>query len=380
MGLTSLVLNIQSTYAVTTKMWANTDPVDISKGKLQNVSVNSLGRFTLSPGKSKISEIPATYVWCLVADGTDSLFAGTGNPGSIFKINHDGNVIEYFKTPELHVQALVIDSTGNIYAGTLPHGRIYRITSNGEGEMFCELPVPYIWDMVSDKSGNIYAATGNNGVIYKISDKGTVSVLFDSPSSNILDLVIDNDGNIFASCEPEGLIYKITPNGEVSVLYDADEDEIHCLTIDKNGVLYAGSSSGTPPVLRPPAPPAQPEAQLQLLMENFPIEPTDVWMNDFLSENDIEATTPPLMNNGCVENGRREVPEIPEMNTIYRIDKDGRVRKIFAVEGFVLCMTIDDNNEILVGTGNKAALFKINTNYEASILYPLLRVLLFDCL
>jgi len=369
MALTLFILNTQLSYAVTTKMWANTDPVDLSKGKLQNVSVNSLGRFTLSPGKNKINEIPATYVWSLVADGTDSLFAGTGNPGSIFKVSHDGDVIEYFKTPELHVQALVIDSTGNIYAGTLPHGRIYRVTSKGEGEMFCELPVPYIWDMVSDKSGNIYAATGDNGVIYKITDNGTVSILFDSPSSNILDLVIDNDGIIYASCEPEGLIYKITPNGNASVLYDADEDEIHCLAIDNNGVLYAGTSSGTPPVLRTPAPPAQPEAQLQLLMENFPADPTDVWLNDFLSENDIEAAEPPPMNNAYAENGMREVPAIPEMNTIYRIDKDGRVRRIFAVEGFVLCMTIDDNNEILVGTGNKAALFKINTNYEASMLY-----------
>ncbi len=148
MGFTTFVLNTPFTYAVSTKMWANTDPVDISKGKLHNVSVNSLGKFTLSPGKNKINEIPAAYAWCMVADGTDSLFAGTGNPGSIFKVSHDGNVVEYFKTPELHVQTLVVDSAGNIYAGTLPHGRIYRITSKGEGEMFCELPVPYIWDMI----------------------------------------------------------------------------------------------------------------------------------------------------------------------------------------------------------------------------------------
>ncbi|NOR65633.1 MAG: hypothetical protein GQ468_06420 [Candidatus Scalindua sp.] len=350
-------------------MWTNTDPAEISKGKLQNMSVNSLGKFTLSPGKSKIDEIPAAYVWCLVADGTDSLFAGTGNPGSVFKISHDGNIVEYFKTPELHVQTLTIDSAGNIFAGTLPHGRIYKISSKGQGEVFCELPDPYIWDMISDKSGNLYAATGNNGVIYKISDKGIPSVFFDSPFSNILDLVIDKDGDIYASCEPEGLIYKITPNGNASVLYDADEDEIHCLAIDKNGVLYAGTSSGTPPVLRTPAPPALPEVLLPLLMEKFPGEPSDVWLNGFLSENDIESSAPPLMKDIYAENGMREMPVIAEMNSVYRIDKDGRVRKIFAVEGFILCLTVDDNNDILVGTGNKAALFKIDSNNEASFLY-----------
>ena len=369
MGFTFFVLNIQFTYAVSTKMWANIDPADISKGKLQNVSVSSSGKFTLSPSKSKVNELPAAYTWCLVADGTDSLFAGTGDPGSIFKVGHDGNVVEYYKTPELHVQTLIIDSAGNIFAGTLPHGRIYRITSKGEGEMFCELPWPYIWDMVSDTSGNLYAATGDNGVIYKISDKGIPSVFFDSPSSNILDLVIDNDDNIYASCEPEGLIYKITSNGDASVMYDADEDEIHCLAIDKNGVLYAGTSAGTPPVLHAPAPLMQPDVLLPLLMENFPGEPRDVWLNGFLSESDIEATAPPLTRDAYAENGMREMPVAPEMNTVYRIDKDGRVRKIFAVEGLILCLTIDNNNDILVGTGNKAAMFKIDSNNEASLLY-----------
>ncbi len=369
MAFIFVTFNTQFTYAVTTKMWTNTDQADISKGKLHNVSVNSFGKFTLSPDKSKINEIPAAYVWCLVADGIDSLFAGSGNPGSIFKVSHDGNVIEYFKTPELHVQTMAIDSTGNIFAGTLPHGRIYRITSEGKGEVFCELPDPYIWDMISDKSGNLYAATGDNGIIYKISDTGIPSVFFDSPFSNILDLVIDNDGNIYAACEPEGIIYKISPNGNASVLYDADEDEIHCLAIDKDGVLYAGTSSGSPPVLRAPTPPAPPEVLLPLLIEEFPGEPGSVWSDYFLSDHDIEATAPPLMKDIYAENGMKEMPVIPEMNTVYRIDKDGRVRKIFAVEGFILCLSIDDNNDILVGTGNKAALFKIDSNNEASFLY-----------
>ncbi len=367
-ALTLLTLNTQFTYAVTTKMWMNTDPIYISNGKLQNVSVSGKGKFTLSPDKRKINEIPAAYIWCLVADGTDSLFAATGNPGSIFKVSHNGNVVEYFKTPELHVQTLAIDSAGNIFAGTLPHGRIYRITSEGKGEVFCELPDPYIWDMISDKSGNLYAATGHNGVIYKISDKGVPSVFFDSPFSNILDLVIDNDGNIYAACEPEGLIYKITPNGNASVLYDADEDEIHCLAIDKDGVLYAGTSSGTPPVLQPPVLPVPPEALLPLLIEQFPGEPGNVWLDYFLSDNDLEITAPPI-NDAYAENGMNESPLIPEVNTVYRIDKDGRVKEIFIVDSFILCLTVDNNNDILVGTGNKAKLYKINSDEEASLLY-----------
>ncbi len=83
MAFTLLTLNIQFTYAVTTKMWTSTDQAEIAKGKLQNISVHRNGKFTLSPEKHRINEIPAGYVWCLVADGTNSLCAGTGNPGSI---------------------------------------------------------------------------------------------------------------------------------------------------------------------------------------------------------------------------------------------------------------------------------------------------------
>ena len=365
-------VNSDHTYAVTTKMWTSTDQTEIAKGKLQNISVHKNGKFTLSPEKRRINEIPAAYVWCLVADGTDSLFAGTGNPGSIFKVRHDGTVIEYYKTPELHVQTLAIDTAGNIFAGTLPHGRIYKITSEGKGEVFCELPDPYIWDMIADKNGNLYAATGDNGVIYKISDRGIPSVFFDSPFSNILDLVIDNDSNIFAASEPEGLIYKITPDGRASVLYDAEEDEIHCLAIDKNGVLYAGTSSGTPPALHAPAPPVLPEVLLPLLMEEFPGEPSDVWLDYILSDNDLEVSDQASMKDAYAENGNgiEERPVMPEMNSVYRIDKDGRVKEIFVVkDSFILCLAVDDNNDVLVGTGNRAKLFKITSNEEPSLLH-----------
>lgn len=363
------VLNTNFTYAVTTKMWNNSDPVDISNGKLQNVSINSFGKFTLSPDKHRINEIPAAYVWCLVADGTDSLFASTGIPGSIFKVNHNGNIEEFFRTTEQHIKTLAIDSAGNIFAGTLPNGKIFRITSKGKGELFCELPDPYIWDMISDYNGNLYAATGDKGIIYKISDKGVSSVFFDSSFSNILDLVIDNDRNIYAACEPEGLVYKITPDGRASVLYDADEDEIHCLAIDKNGVLYAGTSSGTPPVLHTPSPPAQPEVLLPLDIENFAGEPGNVWMNYLLSDDEIEIPAPPPIKDIHVDNRIKARPVIPEMNAVYRIDKDGRVSEIFVVEGFILCLSVDEYNNVLVGTGNKAKLFKIDTKKEVSLLY-----------
>ncbi|ODS32856.1 MAG: hypothetical protein SCARUB_02015 [Candidatus Scalindua rubra] len=192
---------------------------------------------------------------------------------------------------------------------------------------------------------------------------------FDSPYSNILDLVVDDNGNIYAACEPEGLVYKITTNGNASVLYDADENEIHCLAIDRNGILYAGTSSGVPPVLHSPTP-TPPEAQLPLLMEELSDESSTAWLDYILSDTNMNNIKQPSTKEDYVGEEIKEKPITAERNSVYRIDKDGRVREIFAVQkSFILCLTVDGNNDVFVGTGNKAKLFKINNNEEASLLY-----------
>ena len=357
-------------YATTTKTWTETDRSDFARGKLENVSLHGRGNLTLSPNKLRIKELPAAYVWCLAKNEEGLIFAGTGDPGSIFKITQAGDVTEFYKTPELHVKTIATDNTGNIYAGTLPHGRIYKITSDGEGGIFCELPDPYIWDLVFDGNDNLYAATGINGIIYKISKEGVPSVFFDSTYSNILDLIIDEDNNIYAACEPEGLIYKITTNGNAFVLYDAEEDEVHCLAIDKNGVLYAGTSSGRPPVLPVIPPPAPPQIQFPPPIEELPYEATDILLSDIFPNTNMYNSKRPSEDYIKNRIGKRPVPA--ERNSVYRIDRDGRVKEILVVgKAFILCLTVNSNNDVLVGTGNKARLFKIvNGNVEdTSLLY-----------
>lgn len=368
--ITLLAPNIYPLHAVGTKVWTDLDKSGFAKGKLENVSSLSNGKLLLSPQIQKLKEVPAAYVWCLATNGTDLILAGTGDPGSIFKITEDGNIIELFKTSELHVYTIAIDNNGNIYAGTLPHGRIYKITSDGEGEIFCELPAPYIWDLIIDGSGNLYAATGNNGIIYKISDDGASSVFFDSPYSNILDLVIDKENNLYAACEPEGLIYKITPDGQASVLYDAEEDEVHCLAIDnQSGVIYAGTSSGTLSMLPATTTPVTPEAQLTPPIVGFPHETSRTYFND--NGPDSNYIKPPLAKERYNKNGIMPPPARAKNNFVFSIDKNGRVKEVLsAKKAFVLCLKIGFNNNVFVGTGNKANIFSINIkNGEESLLY-----------
>ena len=363
-------LNTRSIYAVSTKLWVETDYSDFTKGQFENVSSHSKGEVSLSPEIRKIEEIPAVYVWCLATNEMGQIFAGAGDPGSIFKITQDGDSIELYKTPELHVQTIAIDNDGYIYAGTIPHGTIYKISPDGKGEVFCKFPDPYIWDMVLDTNGNLYAATGSNGVIYKITKDGAVSVYFDTPYSNILDIVIDNDNNIYAACEPEGLICKITASGNISVIYDAKEDEIHCLAIDKNGTLYAGTSSGIPPALPVPALPRPSQIQLPPPIEEFPYEASNYLLYDTISNSNSDDFRHAPAKEDFDEKETRQKPVTAKKNSVYKIDIEGRVREIFTIErAFILCLSIDSNNDIFVGTGNRAKIFKINNKEEISLLY-----------
>ncbi|MCP5005966.1 MAG: hypothetical protein GY941_18815 [Planctomycetes bacterium] len=348
-------------FAVETRLWVDTEESEFVKGKLENVSIQSTGTLSLSPTRRKSDEIQAAYAWCQESNGIDLSYIGTGDPGTIFIATRSGNVREFYKTPELHVQTIAIDSFGVVYAGTMPRGRIYRVTPDGEGKLFCDLPDPYVWDLVFDDSGNLYAATGDNGIIYKISSDGTPSVFFDSPSTNILDLVTGSDNAVYAACEPEGIIYKVTQGGRASVLYDTKEDEVHCLAIDKNDVLYAGTSAGTPPTL-PALIPLQPE----LIPLPPPVSETSFEINANLYG----------LENSSVDTGDEKAGEAIELfdttvqNTVYRIDNERRVRELLTIEdSFVLCLCVDGNDDLLVGTGNKARLLKIDIRGDVSLLY-----------
>ncbi|KAA3596041.1 MAG: hypothetical protein D8M57_10945 [Candidatus Scalindua sp. AMX11] len=362
-----IILSLLSTslkctlYAVETKQWIDTEESDFAKGKLENVSIQSTGRLTLSPMRQKREEIPAAYVWCQASKKADTAFVGTGDPGTIFMINQFGKIREFYKTPDLHIQTIAIDTFGNVYAGTIPHGRIYRVSPDGKGELFCDLPDPYVWDLLFDNNGCLYAATGDNGIIYKISEEGTPSVFFDSPSTNILDLVINKDNTVYAACEPQGIIYKVTESGKASVLYDTKEGEIHCLAIDRDGVVYAGTSSGTPPTLTP---------SLPLQPEFIPLPPPQAEMLFETNANSHDLVNAPYNPGNGIIKEAFEQSIATGQNSVYRIDEEGRVRELLTIEdSFVLSLSLDTNDDLLVGTGNRAKLLKINNHGDISLLY-----------
>lgn len=368
----SLLFCSRELNGVSTQIWTQSATTGFEAGKKDNTSLTPQG-ITLAPAVERIEGLEEPYIWALAKDQQGRVYVGTGDPGSVYRLDSQGKPQLLFRSTELHVHTLAISPSGEIYAGTSPQGRIYSITPQGEAKLFCDLPANYIWKLALDSNGNLYAATGAEGIIYRISTSDSppnVEIFFDSSELHLLDILLDGESNLYTCSEPNGLIYKINPQGQAFVLYDAEEEEVHCMTMDSLGRLYAGTASGarprvpispplpTPPTVGPPAP-AEPT-------------PAPVGSEALLQE---PPTTPPLPER--LRTGEAEKPAVPMRlpkftNFVYRVAPNGTVKKVLEVpQALVFSLTMDSSGNVFVGTGSEARLYKIDNKGES---YTLLDV------
>ncbi|MDQ2799431.1 MAG: hypothetical protein M3Y13_07295, partial [Armatimonadota bacterium] len=234
-------------------IWHQSAATDFAAGTLQNVSVTSQGDVRLSASLQKVAETTENYVWSLLPDGQGNVYIGTGDHGTIYKMDAAGKLTPFFKTGELEVTALAQDSQGNIYAGTAPNGIVFQVGPDGKGSKVFTAQEKYI-TALNTVVDRLYIATGGGiGRVYAGPEKHLSLIggmhstfssqpIFTSPETNILSLTSDKDGNVYAGSSPNGIVYKITPDGKSQVLYNATEANIAALAVDSQGNVYAGTS------------------------------------------------------------------------------------------------------------------------------------------
>jgi sugar lactone lactonase YvrE len=290
-------------------VWEQKTLEDFASGKLTNLSITGAGEVRLAPALNLLAKTQELFIWSMVEDRDGTVYIGTGNEGKIFRIDSRGNSKEIYDSPETGILSMVIDRSGNIFAGAMPSGIIYKITPRGEAKVFYDTEDSYIWALCFDNSGSLYAGTGNKGRIYKISPAGEGKVLYESNEPHILSLLA-TDGALYASSSGDGLIYKIK-DGKVVLLYDADEPEARSLVGDKKGNIYFATNPG-------------------------------------------EANTTQSQQSS---------------SRLYRIRPDGITEYLWtAPDSLILSMIVDPDGNLLVGTGNKGKIYRINGNGEETIL------------
>jgi sugar lactone lactonase YvrE len=331
-----------------TRSWIQADYSDFQKGNLKNLSIRSDGRLSLAPRTLEIYDSSTAYLWALARDSKGNLYTAGGPGAKLFRIppNSKGEKIADFDALEIH--AIAIDSKDRVYVATAPDGKIYRVSPNGKTEEFYDPKQKYIWSMLCDPAGNLYIATGEQGEVHRVTPDGKGEVFFKTDETHARSMALDHDGNLIVGTEPGGLVIRVSPKGEGFVLYQMSKREITALEIGPNNEIYAaalGSKSG-PPVIVPPAAPAQPPGAPRPAGQASTVQ-----------------TIAPVT--------------IPGGSDVYRLSAQQAPEKLWTgAQDLVYALALDANGHLLIGSGNKGNLYRVETRslYSTLVSFPVAQV------
>jgi hypothetical protein len=336
-------------------IWRQSEYADFQKADLKNIALRSDGRLSLAPAFAEILDSPLPYLWALAEDSKGNLYAGGGGPGSpgarVYVVSAEGRSRVLAELDALVVQALAVDRNDRVYAATSPDAKVYRIAPEGKPELFYDAAAKYVWGMVFDSKGNLFVATGDQGLIHRVTPDGKGSVFYRTQETHARSLAVDGQGNLIVGTEPDGLVVRISPSGQGFVLYQTPKREVTSVAVTSRGIIYAAAVGSKQPVAAPAAPapaPAAPAAP--------PVGTTAVPQ----AAAPVAAPPPTMAPQPAAVIGGSEV---------YRIEPDGYARKVWSqAQDIAYALALDGQGRPLIGTGNKGAIYRVDSDVLYSVL------------
>jgi sugar lactone lactonase YvrE len=331
------------------KFFQTVTQADFLKGDVENLSVDSRGELSLGPASEEVYESAAPFLWSVESQSDGTLYAGTGNEGQVFKIDPAGKASLFFDSQELEVHALAPAPNGGLFVGTSPDGRIYQVDRNGNGKPFFSNDDKYIWALVVDGRGNLFAATGDKGIVYKISADGKGAPFYKTNATHATALAFDRAGNLFVGTSTPGRVLRVGPDGKGFVLLDSPFQEIRSLRFDDKGALYVAAlngrtSSGGAPATTTDTAGASADA-VRAPVASVSAEITSISIVD--------------VSSGPTQSTPREDRRSAK-GAVYRIQPDGVWDQLWeSREDAPYDLAFDQGGALLVGTGNKGKLYRL---------------------
>ena len=366
---------------------------DFSNGKTSNTVINSRGNITLATATETLVQDfnDAWLINSIVKDKGGSIYIGTSPNGKIFKYK-DGKTTLLYPVEEkqiqkpsepneqkstsakhlknLHVFRLALDFHGKLLAGVSGDKcSLIRFDGKKIETVFEPNNTNYIFAIELDKDGNIFLGTGPDGNIWRLDKKGcNPEIIYTCKDKNVLCLAFGNDGSLYAGTDTRGLVYKIdAAKKTASILYDSSEDEITDLLFDATGNLYAAATSyesiraqsKETPAIKPFAPGRPEEQETKEEPEAESEAGTSLKIANTGPEIQPAGPTKAPAN---LERGRKS-----SASHIYKINSKGFVTSIFSQTAVFFALHLQ-NDKLLIGTGNKAELYRVNPQTEIETL------------
>jgi sugar lactone lactonase YvrE len=327
---------------------------DFLKGDVENLSIDSHGQLTLGPVTELVYETSAPFLWSMVAAPDGTLFVGTGNEGKVFRIDPQGKGSLFFDSTELEAHAIALAPNGGLYVGTSPDGRIYKLDRTGTSTTFFSGDDKYIWALATDARGNLFAATGDKGVIHKITPDGKETTFYKTNATHVTALTFDKSGNLIAGTGSPGKVLRIDASGKAFVLLDSPFQEIRTLRLDDKGMLYVAALSGRPGTGGAPVTTELIDRPTQEPSSRAPVPSVSA---------EITSMSIVDVSGGSSSSGSPREDRRSPKGAVYRIAPDGVWDQLWeSREDSPYDITFDQNGALIVGTGSKGKMYRLEGN------------------
>ena len=350
-------LLLVSTLTAAPGFWQSATQADFLRGEVDQLSIDEHGRLMLGPSTTRMYDPGVPFVWTTLAGADGSVFLGTGNDGRVMRVDREGRGSVFFDSAELEVHALAPAPDGGVYVGTSPDGRIYRVDATGSATPFFDPDDNYIWSLAVDRQGNVFAATGGKGTVYRITPDGTGQPFFETKATHAVALTFDAGQRLLVGTGSPGRVYRVDSAGKGFLLLDTPYEEIHAVRVDPKGVIYAAAQSrrSAAPAAEgstdaPPPPPVTPT------IPNVSTEVTSFTVIDVQASAPMAATATTGTRGGAA-------------GAVYRVLPDGLWDEIWTPqEDAPYDLAIEPDGSLLVATGPKGKLFRLNGDPIRSVL------------